>query len=73
MALFKYFSMAKAGSSSNHETERKVREAKKEPTEVKKIKRGKYTRLSQEEKATIARYACENGLSAALTYFKDKC
>ena len=32
----------------------------------------KKERLSPEEKATIARYACENGVPRALEQFKDK-
>ena len=36
-----------------------------------KGKRGEYTKISQEEKAKVARYASENGVTRALRHYKD--
>ena len=69
MALFKYFKKADCGNNS---LEAKVAGDKEEVSEVKKARRGEYTRLSQEDKAAIGRYACENGVSRALAWYRDK-
>ena len=45
------------------------------PTEVKetpKKKRESYLKFSPKDKATIGRYASENGVTKALQYFKEK-
>ena len=38
----------------------------------KKLERGRYLKLSREEKATVAKYACENGVANALSHLKMK-
>ena len=38
----------------------------------KECKRGEYLKLSREEKATIAKYACENGIANTVRHFKAK-
>ena len=72
MALFKYFKKAECGNDSASVLEAKVAGDKEEVSEVKKAQRGEYTRLSQEDKAAIGRYACENGVSRALAQYRDK-
>ena len=49
MALFKYFKKADCGNNS---LEAKVAGDKEEVSEVKKARRGEYTRLSQEDKGS---------------------
>ena len=69
MALYKYFKTCDGPAQ--------LLFGKEVEQEVKKIqekgkKRGVYTRLSQEEKAVIAKYASENGVPKALIHFKEK-
>ena len=69
MALYKYFKTCDSPAQ--------LLFGKEVEQEVKKIqekgkKRGVYTRLSQEEKAVIAKYASENGVPKALIHFKEK-
>lgn len=39
---------------------------------TKKKSRGSYTRISQAEKAAVAKYANENGVGNAVKHFKEK-
>ena len=77
MALFKYFKST-AGSSTFETSISKSstsieKEIEKEETKcVRPKKRGEYISISQEEKAKIARYASENGISKAVKHFADK-
>ena len=43
-----------------------------EAEETPKKKRGSYLKFSPKDKATIGRYASENGVKKALQYFKEK-
>ena len=49
------------------EVNKEVREAK-----IKEKKRGEYTRLTQKEKAMIAKYASEHGVTKAVKRYSDK-
>lgn len=74
MALFKYFKREDALPQSTPlpaETLKAVNEQVKKELS-KDSKRGSYIKLSSEEKATIAKYACENGVANAVRHFKEK-
>uniref|UniRef100_A0A1X7U603 Uncharacterized protein n=1 Tax=Amphimedon queenslandica TaxID=400682 RepID=A0A1X7U603_AMPQE len=78
MALYKYFKSSAGSSTSERSNSRSStsleKEIEKEETKsVKsKTKRGEYLSISQEEKAKIAKYASENGISKAVKHFADK-
>ena len=42
------------------------------PDGIKQNSRGTYIRFSSKEKATMGRYASENGVTKAVKHFKDK-
>ncbi len=69
MALFKYFKASTSPPSCSSSLIAEAEEVRK--VQEKGKKRGQYTRLSQEEKAKVARYASENGVPNALKHFKE--
>ena len=77
MAFYKYFKSSAGSSTSELSNSRSStsleKEIEKETKSVKsKTKRGEYLPISQEEKAKIAKYASENGISKAVKHFADK-
>ena len=78
MALFKYFEPAEAALTSSVVPASTVKAVNKEVNKElekeleKGSKRGEYLKLSSEEKATIAKYAFENGIANAVRHFKGK-
>lgn len=78
MAIYKFFkpcSSIEHGSISRYSSSVDTIESeiiKAEEKRHRSKKRGEYLSISQEEKAKIARYASENGVSKALKHFKDK-
>ncbi len=70
MALLKYLKPASGAtpSLSDHEVQEEVNKVLQEKG---KKRRGEYTRISQEEKANVARYASENGVPRTLKHYKE--
>ena len=66
MALLKFLRPVPSCSVSLSEDKRI------EAVEIPKKKRGSYSKISPEDKATIGRYASENGVTKALQRFKEK-
>ena len=73
MALLKYLKPASGATQiSPRLCDKEVQEEVQKVLEEKgSKKRGEYTRISQEEKATVARYASENGVPRTLKHFKE--
>lgn len=77
MALLKYFKKVESceysvpNVSSSHSTSHNM-PAQKADKELKKKCRGSYIKFSPEEKANIARYASEHGVSKAVKRYSDK-
>ena len=70
MALLKY--LKPASGATQILCDKEVQEEVQKVLEEKgSKKRGEYTRISQEEKATVARYASENGVPRTLKHFKE--
>ena len=77
MALYKYLKKTISNGACSSKTVDSGLFSPEIEEEIRKVqgksgkKRGGYTRLSQEDKAKVAKYASENGISKARKYFKE--
>ncbi len=72
MAMLKYLKpISRRTDSIESETDLIELKIKEEMKKASSKKRGKYTSLSQEDKAKVAKYASENGVPRALRNFKE--